>query len=119
MEGRDLLNDPAPRGDARQLVAETHPSREKALPLYALRTEEHKVIWKPRERRHEFYDLQRDPQEKRDLAGQGGKLFTALSGDLDIDLRMRPRGQPRTIDEERGGADEATREALRSLGYVD
>jgi choline-sulfatase len=119
MEGRDLLVDPAPRGDAEQLVAETHPSREKAHALYALRTEQHKVIWKPRERRHEFYDLERDPGEREDLAAEGGKVFSALRGDLDIDLRTRPHGEPRTIDEERGGADDATREALRSLGYVD
>jgi arylsulfatase A-like enzyme len=119
MAGRDLLIDPPPQGDAQQLVAETHPTREKSYPLYALRTEQHKVIWRPRERRHEFYDLVRDPAEREDLAGEEGEMFTALRGDLDIDLRTRTHGEARTIDEERGGVDDATREALRSLGYVD
>ena len=50
-EGRDLLNDPPPTGDDLQLVAETHPSREKAMPRYALRTEERKVVWEPRRKR--------------------------------------------------------------------
>ena len=41
-EGRDLLRDPPPSGDALLFVAETHPSREKATATYALRTEDHK-----------------------------------------------------------------------------
>lgn len=118
MEGRDLLHDPAPEGDALAFVLETHPSRTKAEPLYALRTETEKVIWIQRERRREYYDLAADPGERHDLADSAGDLYRMLAGDLEIDLRERPAGRPRTVDDEHG-MDDATREALHSLGYVD
>jgi arylsulfatase A-like enzyme len=119
MEGRDLLNDPAPTGDAATLIAETHPDRSKATPLYALRADEHKVIWEPRFNRREYYDLTQDPAERRNLAGEITPFLKILGEDLELDLRNRPVGRTQTIDELKGGADEATREALRSLGYVD
>jgi len=118
MEGRDLLRDPAPQGDALAFVLETHPSHEKAEPLFALRTETQKVIWIPRERRHEYYDLAADPAELRELGEDAGDLYRVLGEDLEIDLRERPPGRPMTVDDEHG-MDDATREALESLGYVD
>jgi arylsulfatase A-like enzyme len=119
MEGRDLLNDRAPTGDAATLIAETHPDRSKATPLYALRADEHKVIWEPRFNRREYYDLTQDPAERSNLAGEITPFLKILGEDLELDLRNRPVGRTQTIDELKGGADEATREALRSLGYVD
>jgi arylsulfatase A-like enzyme len=119
MEGRDLLRDPPPTGDAAVLIAETHPERSKATPLYAMRTEEYKVIWEPRHNRREYYNLTLDPSERIDLAAQITPFLKILAEDLELDLRHRPAGHPRTLDEMQGGADEATREALKSLGYVD
>jgi arylsulfatase A-like enzyme len=118
MEGRDLLRDSPPAGEDALFVAESHPSREKASSLYAIRTEEHKLVWYPRQRRKEGYDLVRDPGERNDLYGTE-PFWDVLFGDLGLDLKRRPVGRPRTVDEETGGADAATREALRSLGYVD
>ncbi|MFN8179914.1 MAG: sulfatase [bacterium] len=116
-EGRDLLHDPPPAGDARLLFAETHPEPEKGRVLYALRTEDSKVIWCPEERRWEFYDLRSDPGETSALA-RADSAGNALQAALVDDLRRRPVGSQRTIDEERGGLDEETRRALQSLGYV-
>jgi arylsulfatase A-like enzyme len=119
MTGRDLLGAPPPRGDDLPFVAETHPAKVKSSPLYALRTEKHKVVWQPRRRRWEFYDLERDPQERNDLSGEESRLFQVLAADLELDLRNRPVGKTETIDEERGGRDQEVTDALRSLGYLD
>ncbi|MGQ0722360.1 MAG: sulfatase [Candidatus Eiseniibacteriota bacterium] len=116
-EGRDLLG-PPPEGDGLLFVLETHPSHEKAEPIFALRTDDEKVIWKQRERRFEYYDLVADPAERNDL-GAGRDDYEVLAADLELDLRTRPPGKALTIDEQRGGLDATTREALRSLGYVD
>jgi arylsulfatase A-like enzyme len=120
LEGRDLLRDPPPSGEGTLFVAETHPSRRKSTPLYAIRTDEHKVIWEPRKRRWEYYDLVGDPGERSDLfVKEGLHPYTVLGEDLEIDLRMRPVGRVQTLDEEAGGPSAETLEALRSLGYVD
>jgi arylsulfatase A-like enzyme len=120
LEGRDLLQDSPPSGEATLFVAETHPSRKKSTPLYAIRTDEHKVIWEPRKRRWEYYDLVGDPGERNDLyVKEDLHPYTVLGEDLEIDLRQRPVGHVKTLDEEAGGPDAATLEALRSLGYVD
>jgi hypothetical protein len=42
-----------------------------------------------------------------------------LAEDLELDIRDRPPGAIRTIDDDSGGMTDATREALRSLGYVE
>jgi hypothetical protein len=117
VEGRDLLG-PPPTGDELLFVLETHPSHEKAEPIFALRTDEEKVIWKQRERRFEYYDLLADPGERHEL-GAPPDDAKVLAADLELDLRNRPTGKALTIDEQRGGMDEGTREALRSLGYVE
>ena len=119
IEGRDLLGDPPPTGDDLLFVAETYPAQKKSTPLYALRTRTHKVVWQPRERRWEFYDLTVDPGEVHDLSTTGGEAFDVYAADLKLDLINRPVGKTETIDEERGGADPEMVEALRSLGYVD
>ncbi len=118
VEGRDLLREPPPAGDDLQFIAESHPAREKSPTVYAVRTGNHKVVWIPRNRRHEAYDLAADPAERHDLWGTE-KIWEVLAEDLVLDLRNRPVGRPRTIDEEAGGLEGETREALRSLGYVD
>jgi arylsulfatase A-like enzyme len=119
MEGRDLLRDPPPTGDALLFVGETHPTREKASPLYAMRTGTEKVIWDPRHGRREYYDLASDPEERFDLAGNVTDLLRVLGEDLELDLRHRPVGHTQTIDDLAGGADAKTREALESLGYLN
>ncbi len=118
MEGRDLLRDPAPEGDGLLFVAETYPAHEKASPRYALRTGEHKVIWESRSGRREYYDLVQDPAERVDLAGALPEVLRVLGEDLELDLRNRPVGRTQTIDDLAGGADDETRAALESLGYV-
>ncbi|HET9888612.1 MAG TPA: sulfatase [bacterium] len=119
MEGRDLWHDAPPTGDAATLIAETHPERSKATPLYALRTAEQKVIWDPRYGKREYFDLLVDPAEHHNLAGNIPPLLKVLAEDLELDLRNRPVGKTQTLDDLQGGADEATREALKSLGYVN
>jgi arylsulfatase A-like enzyme len=116
-EGRDLLG-PPPQGDALLFVLETHPAHEKGEPIFALRTDEEKLIWKQRERRFEYYDLAADPGERNDL-GDRRADYEELAADLELDLRARPPGKALTIDEQQGGIDAETREALKSLGYVD
>ena len=117
-DGRDLLRDPEPQGDDRVLIAETHPDPTKSPPLYAIRTDHAKVLWRPRARRHEAYDLDADPGERHELGADAPDMYRILAEDLDLDLRMHPPGNARTVDDERGGADEETRKALESLGYV-
>lgn len=119
MEGRDLLADPPPFGDALSFVVETHPSREKSAPLYAVRTGTAKVIWDSRQGRREYYDLTRDPDERDDLSANPPDPLRVLGEDLELDLRNRPVGRAPTVDELAGGVDESTRAALESLGYVD
>jgi hypothetical protein len=76
------------------------------------------LIWKQRERRFEYYDLTADPAERNDL-GDRRADYETLAADLELDLRARPPGKALTIDEQQGGIDAETREALKSLGYVD
>jgi arylsulfatase A-like enzyme len=114
-EGRDLVRDPAP---ASAFVAETHPEPDKGPPLYAIRTPRRKMIWSPNARRWETYDLARDPAERAPAAAAADTSFESLGAALLLDLRSRPAGALRTIDEERGGVDERTRRELESLGYV-
>lgn len=117
MEGRDLRNDPPPAGDALQFTLETHPFRSKGESVFALRTETRKVIWIQRARRHEYFDLRADPAERNDLGEGAPRLYHVLAEDLELGMRRRPRDLPGPPDDG-AGMDDATREALRSLGYV-
>ncbi|MEZ5065746.1 MAG: sulfatase [bacterium] len=117
-EGRDLRRAAPRTGDDTAFVAETHPAREKAWPSYALRNRDSKLIWSPRSRTRECYDLVSDPAERHDLSGEGSDYFRILGEDLELDLRTRPTGTIRTVDDERGGPDDATLEQLKALGYA-
>ncbi|MBZ0269720.1 hypothetical protein K8I85_16335, partial [bacterium] len=118
LEGRDLIGERPRTGDEGQFVMETHPSETKARPSYALRTGDEKVILREN-RRREAYDLRTDPGERHDLTARKLPLYTTLHEDLILDLEQLPLRDAVTVDTERGGIDDATREALRSLGYVD
>jgi hypothetical protein len=100
-------------------MLETHPARAKSPPRYALRTEDRKVIWFVRERRHEYYDLRADPAERHDLGESAPSIYGVLAEDLDLELREQPVISTRTIDDDAGGMSQETQDALRALGYVD
>jgi arylsulfatase A-like enzyme len=119
MEGRDLLLDPPPSGEALLFIAETYPSSSKSSPLYALRTQSHKVVWEPRWKAWEFYNLVSDPGETKRLPAEDSRELQDLAGDLELDLRNRRVGRLETIDDERGGQTEHVKQALESLGYLN
>ena len=78
-------------------------------PLHAWRTAGFKFIKAPRP---EFYDLQNDPSEKVNRAGEQGARVTDLSSQLDVVLRHQaPSAPAQPVDAE-------TAERLRALGYV-
>lgn len=116
-EGRDLLRDPPPTGDGLRFFVETHPDRGKGQEKYAVRTRNRKVIFQ--KRGNEYYDLAVDPDESSDLGDDPGEIFEGLTKHLETDLRLRPPGETRTLDDAAGGMDSTTREALEALGYVD
>ncbi|MDP6460579.1 MAG: sulfatase-like hydrolase/transferase [Gemmatimonadota bacterium] len=119
MTGRDLLRDPPGEGDAPPLFAETHPLPEKGRPLYALRTEKHKVVWEPRAGRWRYYDLVADPAEQTDLSEERSQYLEMLESDLRRDLTSRPPLGARPIRAESAEEEANVRDALRSLGYVN
>jgi arylsulfatase A-like enzyme len=116
-EGRDLLGDPPPTGEAVRFLAETHPDRGKGQEKYAVRTHGRKVI--VQNRGNEYYDLVLDPDESDHLGDDPGERFDELTRHLEEDLRLRPPGAALTLDDEEGEMDPATLEALKTLGYVD
>lgn len=118
-EGRSLLLDPEPTRDDLLFVAESHPDPRKSPPIYALRRPPAKVIWTPRRKEVEWFNLEGDPAERHSLYGQDLKRYRILTEDLELDLRLRPAGEALTVDDEKGGADEATIDALKALGYSD
>jgi len=78
-------------------------------PLHAWRTSGFKFIKAPHP---EFYDLQNDPSEKVNRAGEQGPRVSDLSGQLDVALRHQaPSAPAQPVDAE-------TAERLRALGYV-
>ncbi len=117
-EGRDLLREAAVP-DAAELFLETHPDPAKSPPRYALRRATAKAIFHPEDRNYEFFDLAADPGESRDLGTNAGGAYAALAATLAARWQARPADESRTVDEERGGVDDATRRALESLGYVN
>jgi choline-sulfatase len=78
-------------------------------PLYAWRTAGFKFIKAPHP---ELYDLQNDPSEKVNRAGEQAPRVSELSSQLDVALRHpTPSAPAHTVDTE-------TAERLRALGYV-
>jgi choline-sulfatase len=118
LDGLDLTTAPPRSGDDLRFVVETHPSEEKAPARYALRTGREKVIREEGTGRREAYDLEHDPGERADLAARQLPWCRALQDDLALDLEQRPPTAAVTVDEEHGGPDPATRDALESLGYI-
>jgi arylsulfatase A-like enzyme len=119
MEGKSLLPVIAEAAGrtADHMFSETFPFPEKCLPRHAVRTEEHKLIWK--ETRDgpilkEFYDLKTDPGETRNLFDRhpaAGRLDSVLTA------WIAPKGlHPAPIPTAR---ESGRWRILRSLGYVD
>ena len=78
-------------------------------PLHAWRTAQFKFIKAPHP---ELYDLQNDPSEKANRAGEQGPRVSELSSQLEVALRhARPSAPTQSVDAE-------TAERLRALGYV-
>ena len=78
-------------------------------PLHAWRTAGFKFIKAPRP---ELYDLQNDPSEKANRAGEQGTRVSELSSQLEVALRHpTPSAPAQPVDTE-------TAERLRALGYV-
>jgi len=78
-------------------------------PLHAWRTAGFKFIKAPHP---ELYDLQSDPSEKANRAGEQGPRVSELSSQLEVALRQpTPSAPAQSVDAE-------TAERLRALGYV-
>ena len=78
-------------------------------PLHAWRTAGFKFIQAPHP---ELYDLQNDPSEKANRAGEPGALLSDLSSQLEVALRHPTPSVPaQSVDAE-------TADRLRALGYV-
>jgi arylsulfatase A-like enzyme len=91
--------------------------------LRMLRTDRYKLLryWSGREA---FYDLRRDPREEHDLAQSGDerirRAHASLAQRLDQTVdRLRAQGVSPGNAPEDGTVDEATREQLKALGYID
>jgi arylsulfatase A-like enzyme len=79
-----------------------------------LRTRDHQYIhWE--DGREEVYDLATDPQERRDLVGVDGALRPLRQLYAQADAQSRAH----VPDSTQSGTDGRTREALRSLGYIN
>jgi len=110
MEGRNVLAaDSTPWGDQR--VFAQYGTRN-----YSIRTPRYKLIRGPGGKL-ELFDLERDPQERRNLA----RDLASLAAELDDELESWRRGRPRLTGDPAAttGIDPATEERLRTLGYLD
>lgn len=83
----------------------------------SLRVGPHKIIWDlgETERQYQLYDLATDPGERTDLSTSRPELLQSMREDLE---QMILDSQSRQAGERAGSIDEATKERLRSLGYV-
>lgn len=119
LEGKSLL--PLARGEAASTgeygFSETFPFPEKCPPRHAVRTETAKLIWRqepPAEMVKEFYDLEADPGETRNLGPAGG---AAARMDSVLAAWVAPAGLlPGPIP---SAAESGRRKILKSLGYLD
>lgn len=116
--GRDLLDPTAARGGDDAVFAETHRPQAKRT-LYALRGARHKIVHEPATGAWEFYDLRRDPGERRDLYRPGHALARRWQARLEALLaELRAGGAAGAADESVAPViDEKARRALRALGY--
>ena len=119
MQGRGLRNLIAGKWNQPELVAHSetyYPYYHfQWSPLFSLRTTKFKYIDAPRP---ELFDLEADPEEKRNIVQENGSMAASLEGRLEREYhRFSSRDgqgqapEPEAIDPER-------MERLRSLGYV-
>ncbi len=112
VDGRSLRRaaDGEQMSDAPAYAESLYPELELGwAPLHAWRTAGFKFIKAPHP---ELYDLQSDPSEKTNRAGEQGPRASELSNQLEVALRHpTPSAPVQTVDAE-------TAERLRALGYV-
>jgi arylsulfatase A-like enzyme len=63
----------------------------------------------------ELFDVQSDPKETKNVAGDNPKVVEELSNTL---MTLRTMAGQRAVTGASGAIDEATRQKLESLGYV-
>lgn len=97
-----------------------HHSIVGSVVTLGLRTGTHKLIVEPGgARRVELYDLERDPDERTNLAARDPEHAQRLRLELrEIAQDLRSRGVPR-YHAKADASSEQVREQLRALGYVD
>ncbi len=110
LPGRDLLDTLEPRAVLAQNPS-SYPRR-----YFALRHDGHKLVTSPPREALELYDLERDPDETRNLAGDEPALAARMRAELET-LR-EAEGLPAAPPDEVEPAPEEI-ERLRELGYVD
>lgn len=119
IEGRDLLAVAAAGDEAVDRPILTR-GRERPRPRYFLRTRDRTLVFDPRSRRTELYDLAADPGESEDLAAGrprevaalARQLAEALRGEEELAARLgAPADQAEVLDAKQ-------REALKALGYL-
>lgn len=114
-QGRDLFSDkPAP---AALFQEEDHEGNM----LHSIRTDRWKLILanegNPRGLAPvELYDMQADPRETTNVASQNAAIVEQLRADLETLKTMAASG---AVTGETGAIDNASRERLRALGYVE
>ena len=112
VDGRSLRRaaDGEQMSDAPAYAESLYPELELGwAPLHAWRTAGFKFIKSPHP---ELYDLQNDPSEKANRAGEQGARVSDLSSQLEAALRQpTPSAPAQSVDAE-------TAERLRALGYV-
>ena len=83
--------------------------------LQMIRTEQYKLIWAS-DGRHELYDLQADPGERRNLITERPEIASRLMARLSA---WRDRFTPVDTAGTAPEFDEAVKERLRALGYIE
>jgi arylsulfatase A-like enzyme len=77
-----------------------------------------KFVYAPDEARRELFHLPSDPEEANNLLASGGTDVAAKARALEIDLASWRNAHPAAGDADKP-IDDESREALRSLGYLD